>query len=71
MHVTCEGLGMPAFIPAVLGALALFVAGFIRGGLRNSADPELVFGASYALGGLGLMGVLAAGVAFGVNLTKR
>jgi hypothetical protein len=62
---------MPAFLPAALGALALFVAGFIRGGLRNSADPELVFGASYALGGLGLMGVLAAGVAMGVNLAKR
>lgn len=62
---------MPAFIPAALGALALFVAGFIRGGLQNSADPELIFGASYALGGLGLMGVLAGGVALGANLTKR
>lgn len=62
---------MPAFISAFLGTLALFVAGFIRGGLQNSADPELIFGASYALGGLGFLGVLAAGVALGVNLTKR
>lgn len=62
---------MPAFIPAAVGALALFLAGFIRGGLRSSADPELVLGASYALGGLGLTGVLAAGVALGANLTKR
>lgn len=62
---------MPAFLPAVLGALTLFLAGFIRGGLRTSADPELVYGASYALGGLGLMGVLAAGVALGVSLSRR
>ena len=62
---------MPTFLSGVLGAVALFLAGFIRGGLRTSADPELVFGASYALAGLGLMGVLAAGVAWGVNLTKN
>ena len=62
---------MPVFMSAALGALALFLAGFIRGGLRNSADPELVFGASYALGGLGLMGVLDAGVAWGASLTRR
>ena len=62
---------MPAFMSAAFGALALFLAGFIRGGLRNSADPELIFGASYALGGLGLMSVLAAGVALGASLTKR
>ena len=62
---------MPVFMAAALGALTLFLAGFIRGGLRNSADPELIIGASYALGGLGLMGVLAAGVALGATLTKR
>ena len=62
---------MPAFLAAAFGVLALFLAGFIRGGLRNSPDPELVYGASYALGGLGLMGVLAAGVAVGIGLTRR
>ena len=62
---------MPAFMLAAFGALALFLAGFIRGGLRNSADPELIFGASYALVGLGLMGLLAAGIALGASLTKR
>lgn len=62
---------MPAFVAATFGVLALFLAGFIRGGLRYSADPELVYGASYALGGLGLVGVLAAGVAMGIGLTRR
>ncbi|WP_210439880.1 hypothetical protein [Nocardioides xinjiangensis] len=62
---------MPALVSAALGALALFLAGFVRGGLRYSADPELIFGASYALGGLGLMGILAAGIAFGANLRER
>lgn len=62
---------MPALITGVSGVLSLFLAGFIRGGLRTSPDPELVFGASYALGGLGLMGVVAAGVAWGVNLTRH
>lgn len=61
---------MPALISGVIGALALFAAGFVRGGLRTSADPELVFGASYALGGLGLMCVLATGVAMGVSLAR-
>lgn len=62
---------MPALLPAALGALVLFLAGFIRGSLRYSADPELIFGASYALGGLGLMGVIAAGIAWGANLRER
>lgn len=62
---------MPVFMAALLGALTLFLAGFVHGGMQNSADPELVLGATYALGGLGLMGVLAAGVALGVTLAKR
>lgn len=56
--------------PAVCGVLMLFVAGFIRAGERNSADPELVLGSFYALGGLGLVGVLAAGVSFGIRLSR-
>jgi hypothetical protein len=62
---------MPVLVTGLIGVVALFLAGFIRGGLRTSPDPELVFAASYALGGLGLMGVLAAGVAWGVNLTRH
>ena len=62
---------MPAFMSAAFGVVALFLAGFIRGGLRNSADPELIFGASYALVGLGFMGVLAAGIALGTSLARE
>ena len=61
---------MRAIPLALLGMLCLFIAGFIRGGERNSPDPELVFALSYALGGLGLMGVLAAGVAVGIRLAR-
>ena len=62
---------MPLFLSGLIGALSLFAAGFIRGGLRTSADPELVIGASYAFGGLGLMFVLATGVAVGLNLGRQ
>jgi hypothetical protein len=61
---------MRAFTPALLGVMALFIAGFVRGTSRSSADPELVFGAVYALGGLGLVGVLSAGVALGIRLSR-
>ena len=61
---------MRAVAPAVLGVLFLFIAGFIRGGEANSPDPELVLGAFYALAGLGLIGVLAAGVAAGISLSR-
>jgi hypothetical protein len=56
--------------PALLGVVVLFIAGFVRGGEANSPDPELVFGAFCALGGLGLVGVLAAGVALGIRLSR-
>jgi hypothetical protein len=63
-------LAVRAVNPALLGILALFIAGFVRGLETNSRDPELVLAASYALGGCGLMGVLAAGVAFGIRLSR-
>lgn len=44
---------MRAFTPALVGVMALFIAGFVRGTSRSSADPELVFGAVYTLGGVG------------------
>ncbi len=61
---------MRAVAPAFLGMLALFIAGFVRGGATRSPDPELVFGFSYAMGGLGVVGVLAAGVAVGIRLSR-
>jgi len=56
---------------SLLGVLAFVVAGFIRGQLRYSADPELVFAASYGLAALGLVGVLAGGVAIGLQLARH
>ncbi len=61
---------MRAVTPALLGLVALFLAGFVRGGEATSADPELVVGAAYALAGLGLAGVVAAGVALGIKLSR-
>jgi hypothetical protein len=60
---------MRAVIPALVGMVALFIAGFVRGGEATSPDPELVFGAFYALGGLGPVAVVA-GVALGINLSR-
>ena len=55
---------------AIWGVLAFAVAGFVRGGLRLSADPELVLAASYALAACGLVGVLAGGVAIGIQVAR-
>ena len=55
---------------ALFGVVLLFSAGFIRGGEGRSPDPELVWGAFYALGGLGLASVLAAGVTLGIILAR-
>jgi hypothetical protein len=57
--------------PAILGVLAFALAGFLRGGLRYSADPELVFAASWGLAACGLVGVLAGGVAIGIRLSRE
>lgn len=62
---------MNAVMPAVLGTLCLLLAGFVRGTAGTSADPELVLAAAYALGGLGPVGVVAAGVAIGVRMARR
>ena len=61
-----RGLG-----PALAGILCFLVAGFVRGGERHSADPELVMAFSYALGAAGLVGVIAGGVAIGLTLARR
>ena len=55
---------------AFLGVIAFVVAGFIRGGLRNNPDPELIFAASYGLAACGLVGVLTGGVAMGMQLAR-
>ena len=56
---------------AILGVFAFVVAGFIRGGLRYSADPELVLAFSWGLAAAGFVGVLAGGVAIGIQLSRR
>jgi hypothetical protein len=61
---------MRAAAHAVLGILAFAAAGFIRGGIRYSADPELVLAASYGLAACGLVGVLASGVALGIRMAR-
>ena len=62
---------MRGMTSAVLGVLAFVVAGFVRGGLRYSADPELVLAFSWGLAACGLVGVLAGGVALGIGLSRR
>jgi hypothetical protein len=57
--------------PAILGVFACILAGFIRGGLRHSADPELVLAASWGLAACGTVGVLAGGVAIGIQLSRK
>ncbi len=56
---------------AVVGVLAFVVAGFVRGGLRYSADPELVLALSWGLAAAGLVGVLAGGVAIGIHISRQ
>ena len=60
-----RGLG-----PALAGILCFLVSGFIRGGERHSADPELVMAFSYAFGAVGLVGVIAGSVAMGLALAR-
>ena len=50
---------------AGIGALLWFLAGFIQGGLRSSADPELILGFSEACRALGWVAVIGGGIAFG------
>lgn len=62
---------MRATTLAILGVFAFVVAGFVRGGLRYSADPELVLAASWGLAACGLVAVLAGGVAIGILLSRK
>jgi hypothetical protein len=61
---------MRGFAPAFFGVIAFVVAGFIRGGLRSSPDPELIYAASSGLAACELVGVLAGGVAMGIHLAR-
>ena len=56
---------------AILGVIAFVIAGFIRGGLRQSPDPELILAMSWGLAACGLVGVLAGGVAIGIQLSRK
>ena len=56
---------------AIFGVFAFVLAGFVRGGLRYSADPELVLAASWGLAAFGLFGVLVGGVAIGIQLSRK
>ena len=47
---------------AVAGALLWFLAGFVGGMLRSSADPELVYGFSEAFRALGWVAIIGAGL---------
>jgi hypothetical protein len=62
---------MRALAPAVMGVLAFVASGFLRGGIRYSADPELVLAASYGLTACGLVGVVAGGVALGIRIARH
>lgn len=55
---------------AIWGVMAFAAAGFVRGGLRYSPDPELVYAGSYALAACGLVLVLAGGVAMGIQVAR-
>ncbi len=61
---------MRASTYAIAGVLALVIAGFVRGGLANSNDPELILALSWGLAGCGLLGVVAGGVAIGNRLAR-
>ncbi|QCX28766.1 hypothetical protein [Nocardioides jishulii] len=61
---------MRVIVMMLVGAMFLFVAGVVHGGLRNSADPELVLGFAYAIGGVGIMAMVAAGVTLGIRLAR-
>lgn len=61
---------MRGILPAVLGVMAFIFAGFVRGGLRYSSDPELILAASYGLAACGLVGVLAGGVALAIQIAR-
>lgn len=62
---------MRGIFHAGLGVVAFIVAGFVRGGIRHSPDPELVLAFSYGLLACGLTGVLAGGVAMGLQLARE
>ena len=62
---------MRSTVYVLLGVFAFVVAGFIRGGLRYSNDPELTLAFSWGLAAFGLVAVLAAGVATGIRLSPQ
>lgn len=61
-HVTMNATPSPVLL-AGAGALLWFLAGFVNGMLRNSADPELILGFSEAFRALGWVAIIGAGIA--------
>jgi hypothetical protein len=47
---------------AIIAVLLWFLAGFVSGGMRSSADPELVLGFSEGFRALGWVAIIAAGL---------
>ena len=64
-------LAMRGTTLAVLGVFAFLIAGFIRGGLEHSSDPELVFAFSWGLAAFGLFSIIAGGIATGIRLARQ
>lgn len=62
---------MRGIMQAGLGVVAFVVAGFVYGGARNSPDPELVLAVSAGFAGCGLLLVIAAGVAIGIQVARE
>ena len=61
---------MRASSAAFLGVIFFLFAGFIRGMGENTHDPELILAAFYGLAACGAVGVLAAGVAIGIRISR-
>ncbi len=47
---------------AIVGAVLWFLAGFVQGSMRSSADPELVLGIGEACRALGWVAIIGGGL---------
>jgi hypothetical protein len=66
----CQTSPMRATGAAFLGVFSFLMAGFVRGMGLDSSDPELILAAFYALAACGTLGVLAGGIAIGIQLSR-
>lgn len=56
---------------AAVGAILWFLAGFVQGMLRTSADPELVLGFSELCRAVGWVCLIGAGIGLGRQVAHR